>query len=130
MHILYFVKITDAENSQEAREKATQVLDDNNFASDSNGFFGNSKADWYVVGGRWSGILSGNNDQQRDNYAPLGHEDDAMKITPELLKTLKAEYGDSEIFLVDEDSEDESIINHLDITECEGDWIVVIDYHE
>ncbi len=56
MHQLYFVQVT-AENSKEAREIAERELDANNFASNENGFFGSSKADWYVIGGRWSGAL-------------------------------------------------------------------------
>jgi len=60
MHSLYFVLLEkgDAKNSQEARQKARQTLDENSFSNDNNGYFGSSKADWYVIGGRWSGELS------------------------------------------------------------------------
>jgi len=57
MHYLYFVKIKEAKNSEDAKNKAIQVLEQNNFASENNGYFSCSKADWYVIGGRWSGIL-------------------------------------------------------------------------
>ena len=58
MHYLYFVKIKDAKNSQDAKRKAIQELDNQNFANDNAGYFGSGKADWYVIGGRWSGHLS------------------------------------------------------------------------
>jgi hypothetical protein len=47
-----------ARNEAEARKLAEELLNDNNFASDNNGFFGSSKADWFVIGGRWSGELA------------------------------------------------------------------------
>ena len=60
MHYLYFVRVNkkDAKKPVEACKKARTILDGQNFASDSNGFWGSSKADWFVVGGRWSGELS------------------------------------------------------------------------
>jgi hypothetical protein len=57
MHSLYFVRIEKARDAEEARRKAVAVLDENGFASDG-GFFCTPKADWYVVGGRWSGFLT------------------------------------------------------------------------
>lgn len=60
MHYLYFVKIKnkDGMTSKEARREAYQQLENNSFAGEG-GFFSNSKADWYVIGGRWSGHLTG-----------------------------------------------------------------------
>jgi len=60
MHYLYFVLLgkDEATTSQEARDMAQSRLEEENFASDQNGFFGSSKADWYVIGGRWSGELT------------------------------------------------------------------------
>jgi len=136
MHCLYFVKIDDKEikTSQQAREHATNILDANNFASDSNGFYGNSKADWYVVGGRWSGLLSKKQDEERDGYQELGYDDDAVQITPELLAQLKAEdYGDVEVAVIEEGGiEHESTINQLilDGDDYSNQWLVTIDYHE
>jgi hypothetical protein len=55
MHYLYFVKLAknSVKTAKEALIKARHVLDNNSFAT-KGGYF-NSKADWYVVGGRWSG---------------------------------------------------------------------------
>jgi hypothetical protein len=56
MHILYFVRIERAKDASEAIDKARTALDNNHFADD--GFFCSPKADWYVVGGRWSGLFT------------------------------------------------------------------------
>jgi hypothetical protein len=59
MHYLYFVRVqkNEAENSADACERAQQILENEGFAGEG-GFFGSSKADWFVIGGRWSGELS------------------------------------------------------------------------
>ena len=59
MHSLYYVVIPKKgiKNSKEAKQRASQTLMDNNF-SGSEGYFGGGKADWFVVGGRWSGELT------------------------------------------------------------------------
>lgn len=59
MHYAYTVKMPkeDAKTSEEARQQATNVLDSNGFANEG-GYFSGSKADWYVIGGRWSGTFS------------------------------------------------------------------------
>lgn len=60
MHYTYTVKIpkSEAETSEEARDRATDVLNNNNFASSEGGYFSSSKADWFVIGGRSSGLFS------------------------------------------------------------------------
>jgi hypothetical protein len=60
MHFLYFVKIDrkEAETSREAINRAESVLANNGFIF-SEGFWGGGKCDWFVMGGRWSGTLSG-----------------------------------------------------------------------
>lgn len=45
----------EAENSKEARSHAEYFLQDNGFCSQ--GFFSSGPADWFVIGGRWSGSL-------------------------------------------------------------------------
>lgn len=57
MHYLYFVAISkeNASTAEEAKEEARRQLDDNGFVGQ--GYFSNAKADWYVIGGRWSGVL-------------------------------------------------------------------------
>lgn len=56
MHYLYFV-VVHAEDSASAREAARDNLDDEKFVSDG-GYFGGGKSDWYIIGGRWSGVLT------------------------------------------------------------------------
>lgn len=60
MHYLYFVKLhkDEAKNPREAIQQAEAVLDDNAFTHQV-GFWGGGKCDWYIIGGRWSGALSG-----------------------------------------------------------------------
>jgi hypothetical protein len=59
MHHLYFAKISkkQVKTSEEAITEAVSGLDRNQFCGDG-GYFTSHKSDWYVVGGRWSGILS------------------------------------------------------------------------
>lgn len=61
MHTLYFVK---TKIKEDARRRAFNILEENNFASDSNGYWGSSKGDWFVIGGRWSGLMT----QKSDAY--------------------------------------------------------------
>lgn len=60
MHCLYFVKISkeEAESAREAIDKALSILEENNFAGNE-GYWGGGKGDWFVMGGRWSGLFSG-----------------------------------------------------------------------
>jgi hypothetical protein len=57
MHSLYFVRVKQARDAEDAKQKAVAVLDDNGFAGGT-AFFSYGKADWYVVGGRWSRFLT------------------------------------------------------------------------
>ena len=131
MHHFYLVKVK-AENADDARAEATTSLDDNNFSSESNGYFGNSKADWYVVGGRWSGILGGLSDEareQRDSYKQDGYPDDAQPLTAELIKRLKYEdYGTVEVF--DPEEQEELTVDDYGEQDEPGTYIVAIDYHD
>lgn len=81
MHTLYFVKLK-AENSEEARRTAYNLLEENNFAQ---GFYGSSKADWYVVGGRWSGLFT-NKKETEELIKPLLEKE--LKERPDLLSYL------------------------------------------
>jgi hypothetical protein len=60
MHCLYFVKVdkSEANTAREAMEHAALILVENQF-DQLNGFWGGGKCDWFDVGGRWSGELSG-----------------------------------------------------------------------
>lgn len=60
MHNLYFVYLGKDEkikSSSEARRRVNGLLESNSFAG-GEGYWGGGKADWFVIGGRWSGILS------------------------------------------------------------------------
>lgn len=59
MHYLYFVLLAkqDLMNSEQACQMAAQELENICFAGEG-GVFSSPKADWYVIGGRWSGCLS------------------------------------------------------------------------
>lgn len=59
MHSLYFVRLkreSEQETSEHAQNRAETILNANGFAGES-GFYSHSKADWFVVGGRFSGAL-------------------------------------------------------------------------
>ena len=59
MHYLYYVAIKkDKEKFDSVKLKSTaqSLLEDNGFASEG-GFWSGAKADWFVIGGRWSGTL-------------------------------------------------------------------------
>ncbi len=59
MHASLFVVIPKEkkDTSFAARERVYNYLNDNNFAGGS-GRFGGGMADWFVIGGRWSGALT------------------------------------------------------------------------
>jgi len=59
MHASLFVciDVDIASNSREAREYVTQWLYDEGFVQQST-YFSNGVADYFVIGGRWSGILT------------------------------------------------------------------------
>ena len=59
MHYLYYVAIKkeNKKSSKQLKEQAYTILDNNNFAGEGT-FFNCPKADWFVVGGRWSGSMT------------------------------------------------------------------------
>jgi hypothetical protein len=60
MHYVYFVKLNkdDANDARGAIERVESMLESNGFVLNE-GYWGGGKCDWFVVGGRWSGVLSG-----------------------------------------------------------------------
>jgi hypothetical protein len=120
MHNSYFVLVSneDADTSKEARILAEQILDENSFSYAEGGYFAGGRCDWYVVGGRFSGILPvldkvdgyfqktgdkdpamrqkvwediggrSHNPYQRDSYNSDGYEDDAMMFDEPLAARL------------------------------------------
>lgn len=57
MHYLYFV-IVKADSSVNAMKEAEAILLRENFALETRGYFAYAKADWFVIGGRWSGLFT------------------------------------------------------------------------
>lgn len=114
-----------AKNSEEARKYASDFLFKNGFTAQV--YFCSGIADWFVIGGRWSGCLSkAKGLDRRDNYKSLGYEDDAMivdeNIYNEWLKPFdgrnhnKETFWDLNCYFVSEDF-------------IGNKWIVVVDYH-
>jgi len=64
MHFRLFVTMNkeNAETSEEARNYVTRELENNGFINQE-GRFNSGWADWFVVGGRWSGELQGLNNK-------------------------------------------------------------------
>ena len=94
MHSLYFVLVDSKEFTIDtARKYVYDALEEEGFIS--TGYWGGGKADWYVIGGRWSGVLSWHGKAKeeidktpRDSYSRLGEGDDAMLLTKELITSL------------------------------------------
>lgn len=60
MHSLYFV-VTEPKGKfdwKKVSQKVQDILENNNFVNSNRGYWGRSKADWFEIGGRWSGELS------------------------------------------------------------------------
>lgn len=58
MHVLYFVakKKEEGDKKEKILPRVGEILENEGFNSNT-GYFNNSKADWFVMGGRWSGLL-------------------------------------------------------------------------
>jgi len=146
MHQLYFVyleKEMKIKTSQEARNAAIENLNENNFADCDSGYFGSSKADWFVIGGRWSGILTEALGEKpspdrsmryakKDQCKSNGYKDDAIKLDKKLLEAIQNKKNKykyirtCEVFL-SQKVEETKIAN---LTEKDlGSWLVVVDYH-
>ena len=59
MHTLLIVTVSmwDARHSQEAKDHADDLLREDDSFCGNGGRFGSSLCDWFLVGGRWSGLL-------------------------------------------------------------------------
>ena len=128
-HYLYFVLVdkSTAKDSKEARESATEGLDNNDFVF-SGGYFGGGRCDYFVIGGCWSGVLSNiEDDPERNIHQDYGYDDDAMILTKLLLKDLKKENKDVLCFIPS--TYEELVIDALNKDHIDEYWIVVVDYH-
>jgi hypothetical protein len=84
MHARNFV-ITDnqeGDTSESVRRRVLGRLEEEGFAGTS--VFIQHPCDWFVIGGRWSGVLSGEPVSPRDSYCDIGYEDDAAILTEPL----------------------------------------------
>lgn len=151
MHCLYFIVLAKEEDSTslDARKDAQSTLIQENFCQE--GFFGGGKGDWFVIGGRWSGVFSwtllGLNPMKKKGFkkswkkagikTPIpytrsvheydGYEDDAMILDKKLWEALVKKYPDVELY--DADNYDERFLRNFEEKELLGRWIIAIDYH-
>ena len=60
MHCKLYILLPkdQASNSEQARIRVSDYLDENNFCIESGGRWGGGIGDWFVIGGRWSGDLT------------------------------------------------------------------------
>ena len=126
---------------EKERSRARNILENKGFVTQEGSYWGGGKCDWFVIGGRWSGILTQALGQipiqdtrkktsQRDTYNHLGYDDDSMVLTRKLLDGLQhnklAYLNGVEVY--DEDNYEEKLISDL-TTDDIGKVIVVVDYH-
>ncbi len=127
------------ETSEQARKYAFNELShDTSFISDSDSpnRFGGGIADWFKIGGRWSGelteIKTGQPIKKRDTSVlqrfPRGFPDDAMIVDLVLYDKLLKKYegtwhsGDKYDFCdLDREDVNEDFVGKK--------WIVIVDYH-
>ncbi len=88
MHCIFLTTLSKhrAKTSKQARREVTRWLSQNINHHCLPGI-----TDWFVIGGRWSGMLSPRNlDSKRNRYKKYGYEDDALIVTGSLYdKNLK-----------------------------------------
>ena len=128
MHYRLLVTTGQARSSLEARNAARLLLPALGFVIDHTQLWPSGVADWFVIGGRFTGSLAGISDaewENRDHGATLGHEDDAQLVTAELYDRLLARQ---------EEWPDSSHYADLERTPLSRrfigwKWLVVIDYH-
>lgn len=102
MHSCYLVLLPkkEAKDSKEARNQAMITLENEQFFYGEGGYFSSGRADWGVVGGRWTGLLADldteRNDVEAKNYRSTylheGYDDDAMILSQEILDILSKEH--------------------------------------
>lgn len=129
MHQLYFVLLDkeNAFNTYIARETVSNILEKQNFSTCP------GKCDWFVIGGRWSGILGRMKSKLKISLLPrniheeIDHRDDAIIVDQHLCEQLVNTYHDVEIY--DANERKEYCIKNLPPDRIIGRWIVVVDYH-
>lgn len=133
MHYRYLLLFNKehAETSEEARNFAWDTLHEEGFVGGGEDRFSCSPSDWFVIGGRWSGELSGVGEKNgckkasSDSYQKLGYEDDAAIVDEEIYEELLKGYEGTP-------DSDEHADYEYDVVSPEiigKKWVVVVDYH-
>ena len=129
MHHRLLVTTRNATSSEDARWAVTNGLIDQGFVNDPTTRWSGGVADWFVIGGRFSGQLAGLNlVEQFDRCltCELGSEDDARLVTGELYERFLEDYEgltESDGFA---DLEHEPVSHRF----IGKKWLVVVDYHD
>jgi hypothetical protein len=113
MHYRLLVTTAPAASSLAARRQVTDGLYKSNFIESDDARWSGGIADWFVIGGRWSGLLADISAEAfagRDRYAEFGAEDDAMLLTTALYDRFLAPYqgAENDAEYVDLEGEEES----------------------
>src|SRR5574344_1079194 len=108
MHQIFFVTVSKevTEDAEQAIYEADSILASNQFSSDG-GFYSGAKADWYVIGGRYSGSFqmaqAGKDMKDEKAWEEIkGKEVDAVEYTKELHDQLIKFIADSTYYNVDD----------------------------
>ena len=123
----------NADTSAGAREYVYDTLEQDDSFLMEGGRFGSGVADWFVIGGRWSGALSGKAYDDRDGYKPAGYDDEAQIATQELYEKFLQAYEGTDIA----EGKNGYGIEAVDLdydpitpdTTIGKKWLVVVDYH-
>jgi len=122
-----------AGTSEEAREVVYEMLsEDSSFIGSETVRFNSPVCDWFVIGGRWSGMLSGDFKSKRNNYLELGYEDDAQILTKRLYKKfIVEEWEGNEVYFSGEEIAEYVDLNSdgISLEYVDKKWLIVVDYH-
>jgi len=138
MHHLMLITITmsDGATSQDARLRVySKLVDDPSFCGEGRRFR-SPLADWFVIGGHWSGFLAstgiGSDAVQRDADHQYGTDADAMLVDRTLYDTFLSPFAG-------EDQQLSGRNSRPDFADLDGDevnesfigrkWLIVVDYH-
>lgn len=117
-------------NAEDCNSYAYSDLVDGGFASQS--IYNNAIADWFVIGGRWSGLftelLTGEEQPNRDAYENEGYPDDSIILTEELYKKIRERFR--ELTFIQEGWLPEEAKNTVNLKDHIGKAITIIDYHD
>jgi hypothetical protein len=152
MHCIYFVKVSkdEAASAREAIDRAQSILEENNFAG-NDGYWGGGKCDWFVMGDRWSGVLSGLSfkgdfhDEVRNlvrSKEPDGHErdfvtdDDCKKYADEIQKLWLSRGGNNanpyarDSYKLDGYDDDAAVMSASLIAALKRKWPDGVEYYD